>query len=87
GTPINVENVSKIEHKKTTKEDLISWFGEPITKTPINANQEKWIYTYINTSAKAQSYIVTMKVDTEGVQQTLDLIIENGIVVNHTFTD
>lgn len=87
GTPINVENVTKIEHGKTTKADLVALFGEPYAKMPLTATQEKWVYTYVNTTAKAQSYIVSMKVDSQGIQQTLDLIIEEGIVVNHTFVN
>lgn len=87
GKPFNTENVEKIEHGKTTKQDLISMFGEPFSKTPLNATQEKWIYTYIQSSAKAQSYVISMKVESQGTQQTLDLIIENGVVVNHTFVN
>ncbi|WP_423186774.1 outer membrane protein assembly factor BamE domain-containing protein [Alishewanella sp. d11] len=87
GNPINPENVAKIENGKTTKQELISLFGEPYTKTPLSSTQEKWIYTYINTTAKAQSYVVTMKVDSTGIQQTLDLLIENGVVLNHTFVN
>lgn len=87
GAPINVENVAKIEHGKTTTENLIAMFGQPIAKSPLSATQEKWVYTYANGSATAQSYVVTMKVESQGHQQTLDLIIENGLVINHTFTD
>lgn len=87
GKPFNTENVTKIEHGKTTKQDLVAMFGEPYSKTPLTATQEKWIYTYVYGSSKAQSYVVTMKVDSQGHQQTLDLIIENGVVVNHTFVD
>lgn len=87
GTPINAENVKEIEHGKTTKADLLALFGEPFSKTPLTSTQEKWIYTYVNTTAKAQSYIVTMKVDSQSEQQTLDIIIEDGVVVNHTFVN
>ncbi len=87
GQPFNVENVNKIENGKTTKQELILFFGEPFTKTPLNATQEKWIYTYVESSAKAQSYVISMKVESKGTQQTLDLIIENDVVVNHTFVN
>lgn len=81
------ENVQKIEYGKTTKQDLISYFGEPFQKSVIGANQEKWMYMYTAGQAKAQSYVFSMKVQSTGSNKMLDILIENDVVVNHTFTE
>jgi hypothetical protein len=42
---------------------------------------------YSNGTAKAQSYIVTMKVETTGTQKTLDVLITDGVVSNFAYTE
>lgn len=80
-------NVPSIVKGKTTANDLKTLFGEPFAKSPVNETDEKWVYTYANGSAHAQSYVVTMKVTTTGTQKTLDVLMRNGTVINYTFTD
>lgn len=81
------ENVSKIVKGKTTKVELISLFGQPFSKSVISSSGEKWVYTYSAGTASAQSYLVTTKVETTGTQRILDILIENGIVTNYTYTE
>lgn len=81
------ENVSKIIKSKTTSEDMISLFGEPYTKTVISASDEKWIYMYSESKAKAHNYLVTMDIKTTGTQKMLDVLITNGVVANFAFTE
>ncbi|MEO3879267.1 hypothetical protein [Rheinheimera fenheensis] len=80
-------NVQKIEHGKTTKQDLLNYFGEPFQKSVIGANQEKWMYMYTAGESKAQSYVFSMKVESTGSNKMLDILLEDGVVVNHTFTE
>ena len=87
GKDFSSSNVSKIVKSKTTKTDLLNLFGEPFSKTVISSTGEKWIYTYSAGTASAQSYLVTTKVETKGIQKTLDILIENGVVTNYTFTE
>lgn len=87
GRDFPTANVPKIEHGITTKEQMVSYFGEPFQKSVIGTSQEKWIYMYTSGKSKAQSYIVTMKVESTGSSKMLDVLIENGVVVNHTFTE
>ena len=81
------DNVSQIVKGKTTDLAMVKMFGEPFTKTVISATDEKWIYMYSNGTAKAQSYVVTMKVKTTGIQKTLDVLIINGVVANFAYTE
>jgi outer membrane protein assembly factor BamE (lipoprotein component of BamABCDE complex) len=80
-------NVPSIVKGKTTTNELEALFGQPFAKSPVNETDEKWVYTYINGSAHAQSYIFTMKVTNAGTQKTLDVLIRNNAVINYTFTE
>ncbi len=80
-------SVASITKGKTTTIELKSLFGEPYAKSAVSATDEKWIYTYTNGSARAQSYVVTMKVTTTGIQKTLDVLIRNDVVINYTFSE
>ncbi|MEW8509044.1 MAG: hypothetical protein AB2598_20350 [Candidatus Thiodiazotropha sp.] len=87
GNDFPSNNVSKIEKGKTTTMELIRLFGDPFSKTVISSTSEKWIYTYSAGTATAQSYLVKTKVEAKGIQKTLDILIENGVVSNYTFTE
>ena len=80
-------DVASITKGKTTTSELKSIFGEPYAKSAVSETDEKWIYTYTNGSAHAQSYVVTMKVTTTGTQKTLDVLIRNDVVINYTFSE
>lgn len=80
-------NVASITKGKTTTSELKSIFGEPYAKSAVSETDEKWIYTYTNGSAHAQSYVVTMKVTTTGTKKTLDVLIRNDVVINYTFSE
>lgn len=87
GRDFSTDNVSKIIKGKTTSADLIQLFGEPFSKTVISETEEKWIYSHARGSATAQSYVFTMKVESKGIQKTLDILLKNGVVTNFTFTE
>ncbi|WP_097303518.1 hypothetical protein [Pseudomonas chlororaphis] len=87
GRDFSSANVASITKGKTTTAELKSLFGEPYTKNAVSETDEKWIYTYTNGSAHAQSYVVTMKVTTTGTQKTLDVLIRNDVVINYTFSE
>ena len=87
GRDFSSANVASITKGKTTTAELKSLFGEPYAKSPVSETDEKWVYTYTNGSAHAQSYVVTMKVTTTGTQKTLDVLIRNDLVINYTFSE
>ncbi|MCL1077590.1 hypothetical protein D5R81_06475 [Parashewanella spongiae] len=80
------EKVSQIIKGKTTTADLLTIFGEPYSKTVLSSSDEKWIYMHSKGTAKAQSFIVSMEVETTGTQKILDILISNGVVANYAFT-
>lgn len=87
GNDFSTTNVSKIVKGETTSNEMISLFGEPFTKSVISATDQKWVYMYSNGTAKAQSYIVTMNVETTGSLKTLDVLITDGVVSNFAYTE
>ena len=87
GNDFSSKNVKKIVKGKTTRTNLLQLFGKPFSKTVISSTGEKWIYTYSAGTATAQSFIVTTNVETKGIQKTLDILIEKGVVTNYTFTE
>lgn len=80
------QNVQKIVKGKTTTAELVALVGQPFMKTPISAKEERWHYQYTSSVSEAQSYVIVMDVKTSTLQKVLDVIIENGIVTNYTFT-
>ncbi|MEZ9525590.1 hypothetical protein [Enterovibrio norvegicus] len=85
GTQFTKEQVAQIEKKVTTKEDLIRIFGEPNVKTVISETGEKWVYTYTGGSASSQAF--TGKTTSDISTNMLDILIENGVVVNFAETN
>ncbi|WP_226684830.1 hypothetical protein [Shewanella indica] len=80
-------NISQIVKGKTTSSELVALVGEPYTKTVLSETDEKWIYMYSAGTAKAQSYVFSMDVQTTGTQKTLDVLISEGVVVNYAYTE
>lgn len=87
GTDFSSENVSKIVKGETTSSDLLYLFGQPFTKSVISETDEKWVYSYSETSAKAQSYVFSMDVKTSGVMKSLDVLVRDGVVINFAYTE
>ncbi|MFA0562751.1 hypothetical protein AB4559_03255 [Vibrio sp. 10N.222.51.C8] len=84
GTKFTEEQVSQIEKKVTTKNDLIRIFGEPSIKTVISETGEKWVYSYTGGSASSQAF--TMKTTSDITTHTIDILLANGVVVNFAET-
>ncbi len=86
GNDFASQNVSKIIKGKTTTQELVALFGQPLSKTPVSATDEKWLYHYVSSTSSAQSYVITMDVTSSTFQKTLDVFISNGVVINFTHT-
>ena len=77
GRPISQENVDRIKTGKTTKEDILLWFGEPFSTTKDDQGNITFVYSYLNTSATCG----VGNCDSNTQQQTLIVFIgSNGKV-------
>lgn len=83
GNPFPSDQVATIKKGQTTAAEVLAKFGEPFSKSVISATQEKWLYSYVEGSANVNFG----QVKTTGTQKTLDLLIDNEIVINYTFTE
>lgn len=77
------EKVPAIVKGETTASQVEAWFGQPFSKSVLSASQEKWLYSHAVGQAKATMGSVT----TSGTQRMLDILIDDGVVVNYTFTE
>ena len=87
GRAFDTTKVATIEKSKTTKTQIVAWFGEPFSKAVSGADGETWIYMYTQGKTKAQSYVFSVDVKTEGNMKKLDVLFKNDVVANFTYTD
>jgi outer membrane protein assembly factor BamE (lipoprotein component of BamABCDE complex) len=87
GRDFDSSSVNQIIKGETTRADLLQMLGQPFSKTVMSENEEKWIYMYSSGTAKAQSYVFTMKVESTGRQKMLDILLRDGIVTNYTYNE
>jgi outer membrane protein assembly factor BamE (lipoprotein component of BamABCDE complex) len=87
GRPFDTSKVSSLQKGTTTKQEVLAWFGEPFTKTVAGSDGETWFYMYTQGTSKAQSYVFSVDVKTEGNMKKLDVLMKNDIVENYTYSD
>lgn len=78
GTPLNNAKVSKIVEGSSTESQILSLFGEPITKTAINSNETQWTYQY--TKKNSTSHMLIGETQYNIIEGKLDIIMSNGVV-------
>lgn len=87
GVPFDTTKVSSIQKGVTTKAEVVSWFGQPFTKSVSGADGEMWVYIYSTGTSKARSMVFTVDVETTGRMQKLEVLFAGDVVSNHSFTD
>lgn len=48
---------SKIIKGRTTEAEVLSIYGEPTSKTSVDSNKERWLYSLVNSKMTAATYI------------------------------
>ncbi|TVP15377.1 hypothetical protein [Shewanella sp. KCT] len=87
GANFNEQLVPQIVKNKTTKQELVGLIGQPFNKAILTSNSEKWTYFYTDVTSKAQSFVFSMDVQTTGIKKQLEVLLENDIVTNYTYTE
>lgn len=87
GRDFSDANVKNIIKNQTTIEDVKNAFGEP--STIINGTDDRltWGYTYINSTAHAQSKIFTMDVKSSVKSKLLTIVFKSGVVASYTYSN
>lgn len=87
GADFDETQVVNIVKGKTTSAELVAMFGEPHSKNVLDKTQQKWVYLYSEIESKAQGFMFVMDVKTTGIQKTLDVLLEDDVVVNYSFSE
>lgn len=85
GRDFDENKSSQIVAGKTTEGDLIRILGEPVKKDVMNDHDVKWVYEYVTSTAAVRVFSVKPKVDV--TKKTLEVLVRNGVVVNHALTN
>ena len=83
---IDPQLVSKIELNKTTKSDILKWFGNPHSISTTAAGQEVYKFVFMQTKSKITPIPFNTKMAIDTKYQELNVIFKDGIVVDYTST-
>lgn len=81
---------SKIIEGKTTEAEVLSIYGEPISKTYVDSNNERWLYSLVNSKMTAATYIPIIGLFSNGTEmkaKSLSILFENGKVATWSLSE
>lgn len=86
GKEIDPQLISKIELNKTTKADILQWFGNPHSISTTAAGQEVYKFVFMQTQSKITPipFHTNMSVDTK--YQELNVMFKDNIAVDYSST-
>lgn len=87
GREFNTAKIPQIQKGITTGAELVAWFGEPYSKAVDDDGTEHLIWIHAVTTSHAQSYILSMKVQTDMKGQRLIATVKEGKVTSYSFSD
>ncbi|MGB2538208.1 hypothetical protein [Hafnia paralvei] len=85
GKDFDETKVTQIVASKTTESDLLHLMGEPVKKEVVSANEVKWIYEYVTSTAAVRVFSANPKVDV--TKKALEVLVKDGVVVNYALTN
>jgi len=83
GTDFDLSKADKIIKGKSTKEEVISLFGQPFNKSMINS-AEIWTYQYMKSTGRATSIIIATNVTSHVDYKSLTISFDSNGVVQST---
>ena len=83
---IDPQLISKIELNKTTKSEILQWFGNPHSISTTAAGQEVYKFVFMQTQSKITPipFCTKAKIDTK--YQELNVVFKNNSVVDYSST-
>jgi len=73
GRDFDSTKVDQIEKGKTTAEEVMKLFGEPVSKLVVSVTEERWIFTYSRGPADKP--------------KKLDIILIDGVVKDYVYSE
>jgi hypothetical protein len=80
GKDFDSSSVHKITVGKTTKGEILSWFGEPLSKETVEDGKEVFKYDFINVDGKFMFLVVAQTYNIQRFEKSLDVTFKNNIV-------
>ncbi len=80
---IDPQLISKIELSKTTKADILQWFGNPHSISTTAAGQEVYKFVFMQTQSKMALFT---NVDINTKYQELNVTFKDNIVIDYSST-
>jgi len=91
GTNFNQDHVAKIVDGKTTKSQVLEWFGQPNGRNYVSELGEGYTYTYAEAKMNAATFIPFVNIfmgGSTGHSKTLSVYFdETETVVFHSYTN
>src|SRR6058998_2253663 len=83
GRDFDSSKVGQIQKGVTTSAQALTWFGEPLRKEVVSANEIKWYYGWAQATANVvHGPFGSRKIDTRGTKKNLWLFIKDDVVLN-----
>ncbi|WP_037389572.1 hypothetical protein [Serratia symbiotica] len=81
---------SKITKGQTTKQNILRQFGEPTRKTALDTNEDMWVYSIVNSTMSAMTYIPIVGIFSNGTDmksKNLTVMFKGDKVENWSFSE
>lgn len=86
GKEIDPQLISKIELNKTTKADILQWFGNPHSISTTTAGQEVYKFVFMQTQSHIAPVPFNTKMSVDTKYQELNVTFKDNIVVDYSST-
>ena len=83
---IDPQLIAKITINKTTKPEILEWFGNPHSISTTATGQEVYKYVYMKTESKTTPIPIFTTVDVNTQYQELNVMFKSDIVIDYTST-
>ena len=87
GRDFDTAKIQDLKKGVTTSNELVRLLGQPLSKTVEAPDVALWEYLWKKTTTQAATSSGEGVIDTAGDQNTLVVLIKNGVVVNYTYKD
>lgn len=86
GKEIDPQLISKIELSKTTKTEILQWFGNPHSISTTAAGQEVYKFVFMQTQSKMTPIPLFTKMSVDTKYQELNVTFKNDTVIDYSST-
>ena len=83
---IDPKLIARIEVNKTTKSEILEWFGNPHSISTTATGQEVYKYVYMKTESKTTPIPIFTTVDVNTQYQELNVMFKGDTVIDYTST-